>query len=135
MNECTRELLDRYFRSYNARNVEGLLELVHDDLVHDIGTCRREVGKRAFARFLATKNALYDEHVYELDLLISPDGSHAAAEYTVLGFMLVEGDANVPLSPGETYRVGAGTFFHIRDGLISRISSYGSRHDLWGQAA
>jgi len=132
MPPSTRELLDRYFSTYNDRDLEGILELVHEDLTHDVATSHREIGKRAFARFLARKHALYDEHVYDLDLLIGLDGSHAAAEYKVLGFVR-SGGGEAPA--GGTYRVGAGTFFHVRDGLITRISSYGLRRELWGQAA
>ncbi|MFA9461318.1 nuclear transport factor 2 family protein [Thiohalorhabdus methylotrophus] len=133
MRESTRQLLGRYFRAYNARDIEKLLLLVHDDLLHDVETCRREIGKQAFARFLAAKNARCDEHVYDLEILVSRDGRHAAAEYKVLGFFLEPGDRPAPSA--ETYRVGAGTFFDVRDGRIGRISSYGGRWGLWGQAA
>ena len=133
MYDATFELLERYFRAYNARDIDGLLALMHDQVIHDLQCSRREVGKQAFARFLATKHALYDEHVYNLTLLVHPDGGRAAAEYQVLGFALGKGGR--PPEPGGTYRVAAGTFFDIREERISRISSYGLRRELWGQAA
>lgn len=133
MHEATFDLLQQYFRAYNARDIEGLLALVHDRVVHDREAGQRQVGKQALARFLTLKHALYDEHVYALTLLISPDGERAAAEYQVLGF--ARDRQRFAMDSEATYRVCAGTFFDIQDGLISRISSHGLRRKLWGQAA
>lgn len=135
MYERTLDLLNDYFRAYNAKDVEALLGLVRADLRHDIDCRQRELGKQAFRRFLLTKTALFDEHVYDLELFINADGTRAAAEYKVLGFFLSGDHASRLPAGGRTYRVAAGTFFDVHGGLISRISSYGNRRELWGQAA
>jgi len=135
MYECTLDLLNDYFQAYNAKDVEALLGLVRTDLRHDIDCRQRELGKQAFRRFLLTKTALFDEHVYDLELFINADGTRAAAEYKVLGFFLTREDGGRLAAGNRTYRVAAGTFFDVHGGLISRISSYGNRRDLWGQAA
>jgi steroid delta-isomerase-like uncharacterized protein len=50
-------------------------------------------------------------------------GTRAAAEFDVLG-TYIETDAGLPPASGQTYRLPAGAFFEVKDGLIARVTTY-----------
>jgi len=59
--EDARSLVERYYAAFNARDMPALLALVADDVVHDINQGGREVGRGAFASFMARMNGSYRE--------------------------------------------------------------------------
>ncbi len=63
-----------------------------------------------------------------------PEGTRAAAEYTVNGSYL-ETDAGLPEARGQSYRLPAGSFFDLRDGRISRITTYYNLADWTAQVS
>ncbi|MDG1169553.1 MAG: isopropylmalate/homocitrate/citramalate synthase, partial [Sulfitobacter sp.] len=58
----------------------------------------------------------------------------AAAEFTVNGTYLAT-DAGLPEARGQTYKIPAGSFFDIRDGKISRITTRYNLSDWTAQVA
>ncbi|WP_185961208.1 ketosteroid isomerase-related protein [Telmatospirillum sp. J64-1] len=116
------DVIERYYAAFNAGDVEGFLALLTDDVVHDINQGGREVGKEAFAAFLARMNRCYAEQITDLVIMTEPSGRRAAAEFTVLG-TYKETDEGLPPATGQTYRLPAGAFFEIRDGKVARISN------------
>ncbi len=119
----TTDLIERYFAAFNAHDLDGLLGLLDDDVVHDINQGEREIGREKFSWFLARMRQHYDERVDDLTVMTMPDGGRAAAEFTVRGTYrsTVEG---LPKATGQSYSIAAGTFFEVDDGRISRISTY-----------
>ena len=128
MRDETQKLIRAYYAAFNAKDVDGFLALLAEDVVHDINQGGRENGKQAFAAFLARMNRCYDEQIVDLAVMSNEDGSRAAAEFTVLGKYLVT-DAGLPPARGQSYRLPAGAFFEIRDGKIARISNYYNLED------
>jgi steroid delta-isomerase-like uncharacterized protein len=51
------------------------------------------------------------------------DGSRAAAEFNVHGTYL-QTDEGLPPANGQTYVLPAGTFFAVKDGRITRVTTY-----------
>jgi steroid delta-isomerase-like uncharacterized protein len=115
-------LIQRYYDAFNAKDVEGFLALLTDDVVHDVNQGGREVGKAAFRAFLERMNRCYEEKIVDLFVMTNADGSRAAAEFTVLGVYL-ESDEGLPPAEGQRYSLPAGAFFEIRDGKVARISN------------
>lgn len=115
------ELLSRYYDAFNRSDYAGMLALLSDDVVHDINQGAREVGKAAFAAFLARMDRHYRERV--VDLVVMAQGDRGAAEFVIEGQYLVT-DEGLPAAAGQAYRLPVGAFFALRDGLITRVTNY-----------
>lgn len=132
MSDTARSLLQRYYQAFNAQDMKAFLELLTEDVVHDINQGGREEGKAAFASFMEKMNRCYREQIVDLAILTEPSGKRAAAEFTVLGTYLVA-DSGLPPASGQTYRLPAGAFFEIRDDKIARVSNYYNLEDWLAQ--
>ncbi|NVK40529.1 MAG: SgcJ/EcaC family oxidoreductase [Oceanospirillaceae bacterium] len=128
MREATRELIQDYYAAFNAGDMERFLDLLTDDVVHDINQGGREVGREAFAAFMVRMNDSYREELVDIEVMVNEDGSRAAAEFVVLGTYL-KSDPGLPEAHGQQYRLPAGAFFDIRDGKVARISNYYNLED------
>jgi steroid delta-isomerase-like uncharacterized protein len=115
-------LVRTYYEAFNRGDRGAMLALLTDDVAHDINQGGREVGKEAFARFLAHMDRCYRERLEDVVVMTGADGSRAAAEFTVHGTYLAT-DAGLPPARGQTYVLPAGTFFALRDGRIARVTT------------
>ncbi|MEL6374401.1 MAG: ketosteroid isomerase-related protein [Pseudomonadota bacterium] len=121
--QTTRDLIAFYFAAFNAGDVDGMLACVADDVVHDVNQGMRREGKEAFAQFCAHMARCYRERLDDITVMASDDGTRAAAEFNVAGTYL-ERDEGLPGAQGQTYQLPAGTFFAVRDGKITRVTTY-----------
>lgn len=120
-------LVRAYYDAFNAGDEAGFLALLAEDVIHDISQGGREVGKPAFARFLAHMNRCYRERIADLVVLTEPAGTRAAAEFTVHGTYIATDPgvpAGTPAASGQTYALPAGAFFALREGKVARISNH-----------
>lgn len=122
-----RELAQRavlaYYAAFNLGDIDGLLRLLDDDVVHDINQGDREVGKPAFRSFLMRMDRCYREQVRDVMVCTSPDGSRAAAEYVVHGTYR-QTDVGQPPATGQTYVLPGGAFFGLNGGRIARVGNH-----------
>lgn len=125
-------LVAAYYAAFNAGDRTAMLALLADDVAHDINQGGREVGKAAFAAFLAHMDRCYRETLVDIVVMPSADGTRAAAEFIVEGQYLAT-DAGLPPATGQRYRLPAGTFFDIRDGLIARVTTHYNLADWTAQ--
>ena len=116
-------LVSRYYDAFNGGDIEGMLACVADDVVHDVNQGARRTGKAAFHQFCARMAHSYKEQLDGIVVMASDDGRRAAAEFNVIGTYLAA-EEGLPPATGQTYRLPAGTFFAVRDGLITRITTY-----------
>ena len=116
-------LVTRYYDAFNRGDSEGMIACVADDVVHDVNPGARRTGKAAFGQFCAHMSRSYKEQLDGIVVMATPDGARAAAEFNVIGTYLVA-EEGLPPANGQTYRLPAGTFFAVRDGLITRITTY-----------
>ena len=119
----TRALLERYYVAFNAGDSDGMLACLADDVVHDVNQGERRAGREKFRAFNARMAHCYAEKLENITLLVSDDGRRAAAEFNVLG-TYKNTDEGLPPAAGQTYRLPAGTFFALRDGKITRVTTY-----------
>lgn len=117
------ELIESYYAHFNAGDWNAMLELLSDDVAHDINESGREIGKAAFKAFFERMNRSYAERISDLSVTVNGDGSRAAAEYVVSG-TYQQTDAGLPEAKGQQYRLPGGAFFQIKDGKISRVTNY-----------
>ena len=115
-------IVKRYFDAFNAKDPPGMLDCVTDDLAHHVNEGDIRKGKSAFETFCRHMSQCYDETLTDMVIFLSPDETRAAAEYVVNGTYL-ETDAGLPAARGQKYRRPAGSFFDLRDGLISRVTT------------
>ena len=123
MRAQTLDLIERYYAAFNAGDMAAFLELLAEDVVHDINQGKREVGKAAFAEFMRHMNRCYRERLVDMQVMASDSGERAAAEFVVLGEYLTT-DEGLPPATGQTYRLPAGAFFEVEDGFIRRVTTY-----------
>ena len=116
-----------YYDAFNRGDEAAFLALLADDVAHDVSQGGREIGREAFARFLAHMNRCYRERIEDLVVLTESTGARAAAEFTVHGEYIAT-DPGVPegTAParGQRYVLPAGAFFTLRDGKVARISNH-----------
>ena len=119
----TLALLDRYYSAFNARDWEGMLACLADDVAHDINQGERQLGKDRFRAFLGHMERCYRERLDDIVLMANDDGSRAAAEFVVHG-EYVATDEGLPAAAGQTYVLPAGAFIGIAGGKIARLTMY-----------
>jgi steroid delta-isomerase-like uncharacterized protein len=132
MNQASQALIENYYAAFNAGDMDTFLNLLTDDVAHDINQGAREVGKAAFREFMNRMNRNYREQLVDMVIMTSDDGTRAAAEFVVLGEYLVT-DEGLPPATGQKYRLPAGAFFDIRDGKVARITNYYNLQDWIAQ--
>lgn len=132
MNQQTIELINQYYSAFNAGDMDNFLNLLSEDVVHDINQGGRETGKTAFRDFMDRMNHHYKEQLVDMVIMSNADGSRAAAEFVVLGEYL-NTDEGLPEAKGQTYRLPAGAFFEIKDNKVARISNFYNLEDWIAQ--
>ncbi len=119
----TAAVIAAYYAAFNRQDAEGMLALLHNDVLHEPSQGAPRRGKAAFADFLAHMNRCYRETVIDPVIMASPDGSRASAEFMLEGRYL-ETDEGLPPAGGQTYRLRVGAFFELADGEITRVSNH-----------
>jgi steroid delta-isomerase-like uncharacterized protein len=134
MQQAAIGLIENYYAAFNAGDMQTFINLLNEDVVHDINQGSREIGKNAFHAFMQRMNGAYKEHLTDFSILANADGSRASAEFVVHGEYL-RGDEGFPAAHGQKYQLPAGAFFEIRDGKIARITNYYNLPDWIAQVS
>lgn len=130
----TTRLIHAYLDAFNAGDRPAMLALLTEDVAHDVNQGGREVGREAFAAFLARMDRCYRERLADIVVMAEPTGRRAAAEFVVEGEYLAT-DEGLPEACGQRYRLPAGAFFDISDGRIARVTMHYNLPDWLAQVA
>lgn len=130
----TAALIRTYYEAFNAGDSEAMLAHLTDDVIHDVNQGERRIGKDKFRAFNARMTHHYRERLENIAVMVSKDGTRAAAEFNVHGTYLTT-DSGLPEANGQTYILPAGTFFAIRDGKIARVTTYYNLTDWIAQVS
>ena len=117
------DLVSRYYAAFNDKDWSGMAACVAEDIDHFVNEGDKRGGRQAFAAFLGHMDTCYDELLTDITVMISADGTRAAAEFIVNGTYKVT-DGDLPPARGQAYRLPAGAFFELKDGLIRRVTTY-----------
>jgi len=131
---ASQQLIQAYYAAFNDGDMDAFRKLLGEDVVHDINHGDREHGRDAFLRFMEAMNRSYKEHIRDLVVFASQDGSRAAAEFVVDGEYL-ESQEGLPPATGQRYSLPAGAFFEIADGEIQRVTNYYNLRDWLAQVS
>lgn len=121
-------LIQTYYETFNSGDREALLNLLTEDVAHDINQGATETGKDAFRAFLARMDRCYAEQVEELAILTDSNGSRGAAEFYIRG-VYQNTDEGLPPAMGQRYHLRVGAFFDLRDGRVARVTNYYNLQD------
>ena len=117
------QTVQSYFDAFNAGDVDGMLACLSDDIAHHVNEGQVRVGKEKFAEFYAHMNRCYRETLTDMVIFQAEGGTRASAEFVVNGTYL-QTDEGLPEANGQTYRLPAGSFFTLENGLITRVVTY-----------
>ncbi len=117
------ELIRDYYRKFNERQFDRMLELLADDVVHDLNEGPSEMGRERFRSFMGVMNEHYSEQVKDLVIFSSDEPRRFAAEFFIEGTYL-KTQAGLPPAREQTYRLRVGAFFEVHGGRITRVTNY-----------
>lgn len=124
----TRKLIEAYYAAFNAGDAAAMAELIGPGFVHEPSQGAPRRGKAKFLEFLSHMNDSYKEQLSDIVVMANPDGSRAAAEFSLKGKYL-KTDPGLPEARGQSYKLRVGAFFEIRDGKIVRVSNHYNLND------
>jgi steroid delta-isomerase-like uncharacterized protein len=130
----TAKLIRTYYEAFNAGDSEAMLAHLSEDVIHDVNQGERRTGKEKFRAFNARMTHHYKEILTDIVVMVSKDGTRASAEFNVNGTYL-NTDSELPPAQGQKYVLPAGTFFSVRDGKITRVTTYYNLTDWIAQVA
>ncbi len=128
------ETIARYFDAFNSGDTAAMLDCLDDNIAHHVNEGKIRLGKEKFAEFCAHMSRCYKEELTDMVIFSSPCGTRAAAEFIVNGTYLVT-DEGLPEAEGQTYRLPGGSFFELKDGKISRVTTYYNLADWIAQVS
>lgn len=131
---ATAALIRDYYAAFNGGNTDGMLAFLSDDVIHDVNQGERRVGIEKFRAFNARMEHNYKEELKDIVVMVSKDGTRASAEFNVHG-VYKNSEDGLPPAKGQKYVLPAGTFFAVRDGKITRVTTYYNLTDWITQVA
>ena len=119
------DVIARYIQSYNARDIDGMLDCVTDDVVFEnisnAGGSMRLDGKDMMRQVADLSGNAFSYRRQRLINVVTGAGK-AAAEIEFEGKAAV--DLPNGVKAGETIKVRGASFFEFRGQLMSRIADY-----------
>lgn len=134
MKDTTYELIQEYYAAFNQKEMERFLNLLAENIIHDINQGPTQVGKKIFEKFMDEMNRSYEETIQNIIIMTTPDGKHASAKFMVSGKYL-KGGPNFPQAKGQSYQLPAATFFEVKNHHITRVTTYYNLQDWLKQVS
>ncbi|MGH1417544.1 MAG: ketosteroid isomerase-related protein [Hyphomicrobiaceae bacterium] len=123
LRQQTASLIRDYYAAFNAGDHDTMLNLMVEDVIHDVNQGERRIGREKFRAFNARMAHHYKESLSDISVMVNKDGTRAAAEFNVDGTYL-ESEPGLPPAKRQNYVLPAGAFFQLRDGKIERVTTY-----------
>jgi steroid delta-isomerase-like uncharacterized protein len=134
MTQDAQTTIAAYYAAFNAGDADGMLALVGDDIEHRVNEGGIRMGRAKFAEFCAYMGVSYRETLRDMVIFTTPDGTRAAAEFVVHGEYL-QTDPGLPEAKGQRYILPAGAFFDLKDGKITRVTTFYNLNDWIAQVS
>ena len=117
------ETVQHYYAAFNRRDWAGMLALLDPEVRHDANQGDSYTGLDHFRSFLTHMDNCYEETLTDMVFMINEAGNRVACEFTVNGIYKTT-DSDLPPATGQHYVLPAGAFLEIRNGKISRVTTY-----------
>jgi steroid delta-isomerase-like uncharacterized protein len=115
--------VQRYYAAFNRKDYAEMLACVHDDICHEPNQGDPRIGKALFTEFVQMMETAYDETLKDMVFFTEPNERRVAVEFVVHG-IYKQGEEGLPPAHGQSYVLPAAAFLELRDGLISRVTTY-----------
>lgn len=133
-SQDARHCIAAYYNAFNQQNPAGMLACVTDDIEHRVNEGGIRRGKDLFTEFCAHMGVSYRETLKDIVVFADETGTRGAAEFVVHGEYL-QTDPGLPEAKGQRYVLAAGAFFDLRDGKISRVTTFYNLNDWVAQVS
>ncbi len=119
------DIINRYIKSYNDRDIDGMLDCVTEDVVFEnisnTGQSMRLEGRELMGQVATLSGNAFSYRRQKLVNLVLGTGK-AAAEIEFEGKAAV--DLPNGVKAGEAVKIRGASFFEFRGRLLSRIADY-----------
>ena len=134
MTQTAKDIVTAYYAAFNAADPAAMLACVSDDIEHRVNEGGIRRGRAKFAEFCAHMGVSYRETLKDIEIFSNAAGTRAAAEFVVHGEYL-QTDPGLPEAKGQRYVLPAGSFFDLKDGKISRVTTFYNLNDWIAQVS
>lgn len=117
------QIVRDYYSAFNSKNWQKMIDLLHPEVKHEANQGDTRVGKELFTQFLAHMEKCYDEQLTDMVFFSEETNSRVAVEFVVNG-IYKSTDSDLPEAKGQKYVLPAGAFLEVKEGLISRVTTY-----------
>ena len=100
-----------------------MLDLLCEDIVHEVNQGKERHGKILFGEFLQHMDRCYDEQLTALTFFQSEDPQRFAVEFVVEG-TYKKTDDGLPEAKQQKYSLPAASFLTIKNGWIGKVVTY-----------
>lgn len=125
------EIVRTYYQAFNDKDWEKMLSLVDDNIQHDSNQGETRMGKELFKKFVEKMDVAYDEKLTDMIIMGESTDTRIAAEFVVNGIYKVA-EEGLPAALGQKYVLPAGAFLEVKNGKITRVTTYYNL-ELWIQ--
>ena len=119
------DIINRYIKSYNDRDIEGMLDCVTEDVIFanlsNTGQSMHFEGRESMGQVAELSGNAFSYRRQRLVNLVIGEGK-ASAEIEFEGKAAV--DLPNGVKAGETVKIRGASFFEFRGRLLSRIADY-----------
>jgi len=123
------DIVKQYYNSFNEKNFEGMLALLHPEVRHEPNQGEVRVGIEKFTEFMKMMDDSYEETLTDMVFFTEPTDKKVSVEFVVNG-IYKKGDEGFPEAHGQKYVLPAAAFLEVTDGKISRVTTYYNL-ELW----
>lgn len=100
-----------------------MLDLLHEEIRHEPNQGDPRIGLEKFKEFLNIMDTSYEETLTDMIFFSEPNNARVAVEFTVNG-IYKKGEEGLPEAHGQTYVLPAAAFLEVKEGKISRVTTY-----------
>ena len=115
--------IQNYYEYFNQKNWQGMISLLHPEIRHESNQGDVRIGIEKFIDFLKKMDECYDENLTDMVFFTEPSNQRIAVEFTVNG-IYKKADDDLPPAHNQTYVLPAAAFLELKDGKISRVTTY-----------
>lgn len=123
------DTVKQYYYSFNEKNWEGMLALLHPEVRHEPNQGEVRVGIEKFTEFMRMMDDSYEETLTDMVFFTEPTDTRVSVEFVVNG-IYKKGDEGFPEAHGQKYVLPAAAFLEVTGGKISRVTTYYNL-ELW----
>jgi steroid delta-isomerase-like uncharacterized protein len=117
------DTVKQYYTCFNNKNWKGMLDLLHEEIRHEPNQGDPRIGIEKFTEFLQMMDTSYEETLTNMVFFNEPGNTRVAVEFTVNG-IYKKGEEGLPEAHGQTYVLPAAAFLEVKEGKISRVTTY-----------